>query len=244
MPAKKKKTDTVEQVPEEAPETQEEAFVRLSNNLTSTFEKGFEKWQQALINMATPAPVAAPIAQPEKRTAEEQIQGPNTRNKALRPVYNPETKKGKETTTAKGKAKCNRAQPQRQADAIDVEQQDVMPLGTTSGSHLAFANVNNPESAESKDYAMNQWLINEAPKYKGAFSFNDLPTSAAAIPNDPQLEAQVQNVLINTASTLAKGNSQSGVFPHNYVRRGFEKKRMGLNSLTAIEYIGGIFKII
>lgn len=91
---------------------------------------------------------------------------------------------------------------------------------------------------------MNQWLINEAPKHKGSFSFNNLPTSAAGIPNDPQLEAQVQNVLLNTASTLAKGNVHSGLFPHKYVARGPEKKKMGLNALTAIEYIGGIFKMI
>lgn len=194
--------------------------------------------------MATPAPPPVTVAQTEKRTADDEIQGPNTRNKALRPAYNPEPKKGKESNTAKGKAKSNRAQSQRQADAIDVEQTDVTPPSATSGSHLAFGNVNNSSSTENKDHAMNQWLINEAPRYKGAFSFNDLPTSAANFPNDPQLEAQVQNVLMNTASTLAKGNSQSGVFPHNYVRRGPEQKRMGLNSLTAIEYIGGIFKII
>lgn len=64
------------------------------------------------------------------------------------------------------------------------------------------------------------------------------------MPADPQLEAQVQNVLLNTASHLAKGNVPSGFYPHKYVRRGPEKKHMGLNTLTTVEYIGGIFKMI
>lgn len=194
--------------------------------------------------MAVPAPVPEAAQQATKRTTEDEIQGPNTHNKALRPAYNPQPKKGKDTDTAKGKSKPNRNQAQKQADAADVEIQDEMHYGQASGSHLAFPNVNNPTTSQAKDFAMNEWLINEAPKYKGSFSFNALPTSAAGIPNDPQSEAQVQNVRLNSASNLAKGNIQSGFFPHRYVSRGPEKKRMGLNALTAIEYIGGIFKMI
>lgn len=145
MPGRKKKDDTVETIPVEETETQQQAFDRLSTNLTSTFEKGFEKLQQALLNMATPAPVPAAEPQHPKRTADDGIEGPNTRNKALRQVYNPPNKKGKDTNTQKGKAKasCTQSQAQRELDATNEEQPDVTHIGATSGSHLAFANVNN-----------------------------------------------------------------------------------------------------
>lgn len=178
-----------------------------------------------------------------KRSAEENIQGPNTRNKAQRPVYNPETNPGKETKATKSKAKPKSRNAQRKEDAIDVEQSDVTCDELTSGGHIAFTDVNNSAAGKHNQLAMNEWLINEAPKHKGDFTFNTLPTTAAAMPNDSMLEAQVQNVLINTASHLAKGNVPSGLYPHKYVLRGPEQKRMGLNTLTAIEYMGGIFKM-
>lgn len=243
MPGRKKKDNTIEETPQETPETQEQAFDRLSNNLTSTFEKGFEKLQQALLNMATPAPAPAVATEQAKRAVEENIQGPNTRNKALRPAYNPAPTAKKDTAPNKAKSQKTKGNTRQQEDAMDVHQHDVVHLGTASGGHVGFSNVNNPSTLRGSEYAMNEWLINEAPKHKGSFSFNPLPTTAAAIPNDPQLEAQVQNVIMNTASHLAKGNVQA-LYPHKYVLRGPEQKRMGLNSLTAIEYLGGIFNMI
>lgn len=240
MPGKRKNTNTEEQVPVDDRDTQQEAFDKLSNKLTATFESGFEKLQQALLSMAAPAP--AP--QPAKTTVEDDISGPNTRNKALRAVYNPKETTKPPPKQPKGKSNRNATQTRRQADAMDVEQNDVMHLGTTSAGHLDSPNVNNPVSSENRDYAMNEWIINQAPKHKGSFSFNNLPTSTAGIPANSQLEAQVQNVLLNTASNLAKGNVPNGLYPHKYVLRGPEQKRMGLNSLTAIEYIGGILKMI
>lgn len=244
MPAKKKNQTSQQETPEETPETQAQAFDRLSTNLTSTFEKGFEKLQHALLNMARPQTSDAADGTAAKRQAEEATPGPNTRNKALRSVYNPTNKSGEEIQppTKKSKAKPRNAKPS--ADAMDVDNSDVTCTATTSGGHVAFPNVNNMPSGRNSQYAMNDWLINEAPKHKGGFTFNTLPTSAAAIPTDSHLEAQVQNVLLNTASHLAKGNVQQGLYPHKYVLRGPEQKRMGLNALNPVEYLGGIFKMI
>lgn len=244
MPGRKKKATPEEQVPEDTPETQQDAFNRLSNRLTSTFEQGFEKLQQALHNMATPAPAPATHLQSPKRPAEDQIQGPNTRNKGLRPLYNPKDKEKTAPKQGKGRLKKTATQTQRQADAIDVEQNDIMHLGATSGGHFSTSDVNNTVTSRSKDFAMTEWIINQAPKHKGSFSFNPLPTSTATMPADSQLEEQVQNVLINTASHLTKGNVQTGFYPHKYVLRGPEQKRMGLNTLTPIEYLGGMFNKI
>lgn len=212
MPARKKKNTQEEQIPEETPDPQQEAFEKLSNKLTATFESGFEKLQQALINMATPALPQAADTQPQKRPAEDEIHGPNTRNKAMRPAYNPKEPTKVTGKQAKGKSNKTPAQTRRQEDAVDAEQTELVHLGTTSAAHLEIPNVNKPTTHENRDYTMNEWIINQAPKHKGSFSFNPLPTSAAAIPADPHLEAQVQNVLINTASNLAKGNVPAGIY--------------------------------
>lgn len=86
MPGKKKKTTTVEQQIEEPIDPQQAAFKRLLVNLTSTFEKGFEKLQQALINNMAPQPAPPMQTTPAQQQPNSVQQGYNTRNKALRPL--------------------------------------------------------------------------------------------------------------------------------------------------------------
>lgn len=91
---------------------------------------------------------------------------------------------------------------------------------------------------------MNDWIIGHVNPKRTAPLQPGLPLSTAQMPNDPSLEAQVHQVLLNTASNIAKGNQNNGFYPHKYVDRGPEKKKLGLNSLTVLEYLHGILRMI
>lgn len=55
MPGKRGKKNTDQQTPQDPWDPQEEAFERLSDKLTATFSQGFDKLQQALVNIAEQA---------------------------------------------------------------------------------------------------------------------------------------------------------------------------------------------
>lgn len=79
---------------------------------------------------------------------------------------------------------------------------------------------------------MNDWIIGQAVPNKPLPTPFHLPMSASDINKDPALEAQVHQVLLNTATSLTKGNQPAGFF------RG--QKEVGLNSFTILEYLHGI----
>lgn len=222
MPSKKGKKTTNVQVVQEPKDPQEEAFERLSDRLTTTFAQGFDKLQQAIVNMAAqPAPLNNPSPKP-KRTSDETVVGYNTRNKNLRSLYNhtmdPPQKKPKKQQPKPAKPPATATRP---ADAIDVNQPDVpIPASsapTSSAGH--YSNVNIPTRPGPSDLAlaMNDWIVGQAATNRPAYNLSNLPVSTSGIPNDPSLEAQVHQVLLNTASTLAKGNQNNPLYPHRYV---------------------------
>lgn len=248
MPAKKGKRTNNEDQPEEQVDPQEAAFERLSTRLTSTFEQGFEKLQQALVNMAPKPAPEAQTAIPQQQTQDPPPVGYNTRNKALRPLYNPPVQqlpvkpKPKKQTTGKS------ATARQQKDAMDVAVPEVTHTSQASAHHLAMPNVNilQPSPTEHNINPINEWIVSQATNNHPGPSNNThaFPTSVAAMSSDATLEAQVQQVLRNTATHLAKGNANSGFYPHKYVTRGLEMKHMGLNTLTILEHLAGIFCMI
>lgn len=246
MPGRKgKKTTPPQEVAEQA-DPQHEAFERLSDKLTATFAQGFDKLQQAIVDMASKTAAQVNDSQQQKRPADTQSSGYNTRNKDLRPLYNPEPappqKKSKKKPTKPAAAAS------RSEDAIEVDHTDVtIPQSNAQQPpvrHCADVNKNNNPGPSDLNLAMNDWVIGQATQSKTMPTPYHLPTSTATLPNDPSLEAQVQQVLLNTASHLAKGNQNTGFYPHRYIVRGLEQKKLGLNSLTVLEYLHGILRMI
>lgn len=249
MPGRKGKKNTTQQTPQDPRDPQEEAFERLSESLTATFSQGFDKLQQAMLTMANQPQTRQPASPPAKRSADDDIPGYNTRNKNLRPLYNPNTDPPQKR--AKKKPSKPSAAASKPADAIDVDERDVnaqpAPQATaapTSVRHSSDVNTASRASSNDIDLAMNDWIIGQAHKPLHQASALHLPTSTANMPNDPSLEAQVHQVLLNTASHLAKGNQKTGFYAHNYVSRGLEQKKMGLNSLTVLEYLHVILRMV
>lgn len=78
MPAKKsKKTPPQDEVQEQL-DPQQEAFEKLSDKLTATFAQGFDKLQQAIVDMAGKVATQAIDSQQQKRPAEPESSGYNT----------------------------------------------------------------------------------------------------------------------------------------------------------------------
>lgn len=236
MPRRKGKKTTNQQTPQEPEDPQAEAFERLSDKRTATFTQGFDKLQQAIVTMAQQTTAQTKEANQQKRPAEEDIPGYNTRNKGLRPVYNPQM----DLTQNKPKKKAPKASAAagKPTDAIDVQQDDAnLPRSSAPAPPvrhcLSASDVNIPRQPGPSDNAldMNDWIIGQVNTQKPSASAFILLMSVADMPKDTSLEAQVQQVLLNTASSLAKGNQTNGLFPHKYVVRGPEKKKLGLLSL-------------
>lgn len=147
MPGKRgKKTTNQQQVPEPQ-DPQAEAFERLSDKLTDTFTQAFDKLQQAIVAMAEKAVTQSAGSPRPKRQAEEQVPGYNTRNKGLRPFYNPQPEEPQNKPKKKpGKPKAAAGKPQ---DAIDVQTVDVnLPAASAQvasvGHYQPPADVNIP----------------------------------------------------------------------------------------------------
>lgn len=136
-------------------------------------------------------------------------------------------------------------------DAVDVHHLEVnVPASSApapSVSHCqstSGVNILTQPGPNDNAFAMNDWIIGQVQKEKTLDTPFHLPMSVADINKDSSLEAQVQQVLLNTASTLSKGNQNTGFYPHIYVVRGPEQKKLGLNSLTILEYLHGILRMI
>lgn len=54
----------------------------------------------------------------------------------------------------------------------------------------------------------------------------------------------MRNILATTAHHLSSGNSKPGLYPHKFVFRGPEKKRIPLNDVSLAEHLWGILCIV
>lgn len=71
-----------------------------------------------------------------------------------------------------------------------------------------------------------------------------LPSAANAFVDDEALDKTVQRLLESTAHQLSSGTGTQGFCPHKYVRRGPEKKRATLNTLSLTEYAWGLCRMV
>lgn len=72
-----------------------------------------------------------------------------------------------------------------------------------------------------------------------AFDFRDSEQS-----DDDLTSQQVRNILASTAHHLSAGNNKPGVYPHKFVFRGPEKKRIPLNDVSLAEHLWGLLCIV
>lgn len=74
--------------------------------------------------------------------------------------------------------------------------------------------------------------------------FVNLPSFVHDAPVSDTLDSQVKQLLASTVHNLGKGNSQPYDFPYKYILRGPEKVKATINSVTLLEPLWGIFRII
>lgn len=70
------------------------------------------------------------------------------------------------------------------------------------------------------------------------------PLAIADVSANYPIQAQVNAIMENTPSLLAKGNAKVKNNPFEYVRRGDNKRPTAMNSLTLTEHLWGIFAMI
>lgn len=99
-------------------------------------------------------------------------------------------------------------------------------------------------SAPSVNNNIGTWVFNEAAQIANPQPVRHLPSSAAAFMDNDALDKTVQKLLETTAHQLSSGTAIQGFYPHKYVRRGPEKKRATLNSLSLTEYTWGLCRMM
>lgn len=62
--------------------------------------------------------------------------------------------------------------------------------------------------------------------------------------DEPELRAQVQQIIKNTAHTHSAGTSRPGSYPFKYVTTGPEKHKVAITSVTLSEHLLGILRMV
>lgn len=122
------------------------------------------------------------------------------------------------------------------------------PAQWSAPHHLAQKPVTSryPPQQEAQPQHVNKsrwssWMVNNM--NTGREDSIPLPLSARDISPDDDVHAKVQEVLNSTASRAMKVN-KTGEFPYQYILRGAEKKKVGINSVSLPEHIWGIICMI
>lgn len=96
----------------------------------------------------------------------------------------------------------------------------------------------------NNNIATNTWLLDQARQQYPNKIVQPLPTAACDLTGDPEVDEQVQQILASATHQLAHGAGKPGIFPHKYIYKGPERRRVGLNTLSVQEHVTGIFLII
>lgn len=256
MPAKKaKKAEDEESVIEEA-ETVQEQCGKMIADLAENVDKRFSKLESTIEKYFT-AGAAARDPRPEEPSATAtQVNPHDTRNKGLRKKYNPTMTS---TSYKVGQQEENRAQHQRELDEnADMDVTQDAQWRNTAHAQLPLQDVNirpGPSHQASgqgsawpptyeRDLSMNKWLLDNATGPNGASLLPLNPMSGREFHNNDALDRQVQEILANTSTAIARGKVKTGVFPFKYITRGVEKRPTTFNTLNLAEHLYGIFRII
>lgn len=111
------------------------------------------------------------------------------------------------------------------------------PTQVNMAAPMPAPNVNKPVVNTHGDWS--DWLV-------GAGCLEPAlprPTTVEGLQLRDDVQAQVNSILLNTATPMSKGNKVKN-FPFEYVLRGEEKRHTSMNSLTLPEHIWGIFALI
>lgn len=96
----------------------------------------------------------------------------------------------------------------------------------------------------NNNIAASTWLLDQTKQQYGDKISHPLPTSVHELTGDFEVEEQDQQILASATHQLAQGAGKPGLFPHKYVYKGPERRRVGLNTLSVQEHVTGIFLII
>lgn len=217
----------------------------------NTFQENFARMEQVMRDLAAASKVARvdpPDTRGKKRTAQAQPNEDevstvqqnidNTRSSDnSEPIPGQSSSKNEhqfqaELVNAADVGRRQSTQPPtqrpssaRQQTASDL---DIELLLNDAGQHVN----SNPWAA---------WLQNSS---TNRFSASAV-TPASSLPSDePDLRAQVQQIIENTAHTLSAGTAKPGSYPFKYVDRGPEKRKIPINSVTLSEHLLGILRLV
>lgn len=247
MPGRKNKKQTQQEEVIEPQESGDIALERVSK-LEDTINSRFQKFEELMMRIASNNTPNEASRQATKRQAQEDPPAGNTRNKASRrpPAESPTEPSVSliEQSTKTAKQTAKKTATAKNAAIVDMTSHQPEP--STSVSAQLSQNVNNAIAKQptSANYDMNAWLLAATappPPFPGS---HHLPMSANDFSHNEQLEEKVSHIIETTANTLARGNVRPGSFPFKYVRRGPDQTKATINSLTPIEHLWAIFRMI
>lgn len=247
MPGRRNKNQVEQQEAQEPQQSGDLALEKVSQ-LEDTINSRFQKFEELMMRLATQNAPDQQTQNPNKRPAPEGPPAGNTRNKASRrPPANPPVDTPviiNEQSAKVTKPTQKKATMAKNAAIVDMTSHT--PAAVPSASAQLQQNVNMTANRPHNDpnYDMNAWLLAAAPAAPTFPGSQHLPMSAKDFTHNEHLEEQVSQIIESTANTLARGNVRPGLFPYKYVRRGPEKIKATINSVTPIEHLWAIFRII
>lgn len=125
------------------------------------------------------------------------------------------------------------------AAALLPQQTPAMTSSNFTGHHQSPYVNNAPMTTD-----FNSWLLSKTPAMNPQFSQQYMPMASRDFHNNSDIDARVHQIIANSATNIAKGTSQQGLFPFKYVTRGHDKVKPTINSITALEHLWGLFAII
>lgn len=195
--------------------------------LSKAFDVKFAKLQKVMEKMADKRDESPKTPAAKKRPAATVTSDYDTRNKALRPRYNPDTVPAlnnfndyEDSQTYRDSGVSRNARSQQQLEnsvtpvaaehahgpQADVNIRPTLPLPQNSARNLPTSD---------KNTEMNRWLLENSAGLQPSFSSRSLPMSARDFSDDQALDQRVHSILANAASTVSRSNVRKESSPLN-----------------------------
>lgn len=225
--------------------------------LSKTFDKMLLEFQKALQSIAKKDDEAKDRGVTKKPPNPALFTTYDTRNKALRPRYNPGMEVPVDNPIQQN-IDLTHKNLGPGADAMNIKAPDD-PSQRPSLTHalnegqdvnirppLLDINPSRPSGGNlDKNLEMNQWIVNKAmANHTGGAS--RFPMSARDVMYDELLKQRAQNILASARANITRGyvRRMLEMFPFKYVFRGDELKCATMNSLTVSDHCWAIMRMV
>lgn len=218
-----------------AQKKQQELFQEMAEQLSQDFDKKLDnrlgRFEEMLA--AITSSVAKPDSQPPSKKRARELADTGTVNFTTQADVH--------------------TQPHQVSESVNVPSvsPSIANLPSQNGSQPAIGQTPEVTSAIAQsqpvvnnNIASNTWLLAQTRQHYADKPTQPLPTSACDLPADPDIEDHVQQILATASHQLSQGAGKPGLFPHRYVYKGPERRRVGLNTLSVQEHVTGIFLMI